>query len=136
MPLTAGTRFGHFEITAPLGMGGMGEMYRARDGRLDRDVAIKVVPPALAQDSQYLTRFEREAKWLASLNHPNIAIVYAIEQGALIMELVEGPTLEDRIAQRRRVRFGQGFFNRGRNPGRDGARSGGSVAPAVDIERR
>src|SRR5262245_31928991 len=98
MPLSSGTRLGPYGILAPLGAGGMGEVYRARDGRLVRDVAIKVLPAALAGDPQYMTRFEREAHVLASLNHANIAAVYGIEQGALVMELVPGQTLADRIA--------------------------------------
>ena len=94
MPLSAGTRFGPYEILAPIGAGGMGEVYRARDTKLDRDVAIKVLPAALAQDPERLARFEREAKVLAALNHPNIAQIYGLEQRALVMELVEGETLK------------------------------------------
>src|ERR1700686_4675737 len=93
MPLSAGDKLGPYEILAPLGAGGMGEVYRARDGKLNRDVAIKVLPATLANDSEYMARFEREARVLASLNHPNIATVYGIEQGALAMELVEGQDL-------------------------------------------
>src|SRR5579871_338957 len=93
MALAAGTRLGPYEILAPLGAGGMGEVYRARDTNLDRDVAIKVLPTAVAQDPERLARFEREAKVLAALNHPNIAQIYGVEQGALVMELVEGETL-------------------------------------------
>src|SRR5271155_278557 len=93
MALTAGTRLGPYEILAPIGEGGMGEVYRARDAKLDREVAIKVLPAALAQDPERLARFEREAKVLASLNHPNIAQIYGVEERALIMELVEGETL-------------------------------------------
>jgi serine/threonine protein kinase len=94
MALTAGTRLGPYEILAPIGAGGMGEVYRARDTKLDRDVAIKVLPAALAQDPERLARFEREAKVLASLNHPNIAQIYGIEDRALLMELVQGQTLQ------------------------------------------
>ncbi len=90
MPVTAGTRIGAFEIIAPLGAGGMGEVYRAKDTKLDREVAIKVLPEALAHDPERLARFEREAKTLAALNHPNIAHIYGVEDGALVMELVEG----------------------------------------------
>jgi eukaryotic-like serine/threonine-protein kinase len=93
MPLAVGTRLGPYEILAPIGAGGMGEVYRARDSKLDRDVAIKVLPSALAQDPERLARFEREAKVLAALNHPNIAHIYGVEQGALVMELVEGENL-------------------------------------------
>src|SRR5713226_10767646 len=94
MPLSAGTKLGPYEILAPIGAGGMGEVYRARDTKLDRDVAIKVLPEALAQDPERLARFEREAKVLAALNHPNIAQIYGLEQRALVMELVEGETLK------------------------------------------
>src|SRR5580700_4988995 len=90
MPVTAGTRIGVFEILAPIGAGGMGEVYRARDTKLDREVAIKVLPDAVARDPERLARFEREAKMLAALNHPNIAHIYGVEDGALVMELVEG----------------------------------------------
>src|SRR5579863_3390968 len=94
MALTAGTRLGPYEILAPIGAGGMGEVYRAKDTKLDREVAIKILPEALAQDPERLARFEREAKVLAALNHPNIAQIYGIEDHALIMELVEGETLQ------------------------------------------
>jgi serine/threonine protein kinase/dipeptidyl aminopeptidase/acylaminoacyl peptidase len=97
MPLATGTRLGPYEILAPIGAGGMGEVYRARDTKLDRDVAIKVLPSALAQDPERLARFEREAKVLASLNHPNVAHLYGLEESngirALAMELVPGNTL-------------------------------------------
>ena len=93
MPLSAGDQLGPYEIVAPLGAGGMGQVYRARDAKLNRDVAIKVLPPALANNPQYMARFEREAQTLAALNHPNIATVYGVEQGALVMELVEGADL-------------------------------------------
>src|SRR5436309_12714853 len=86
-------QIGHYRLTAKLGEGGMGQVYRARDERLGRDVAIKVLPPALANDAQYMARFEREAQTLAALNHPNIAAIYGIEQGAIVMELVEGEKL-------------------------------------------
>jgi Tol biopolymer transport system component len=90
MPLIAGARIGAYEIVAPLGAGGMGEVYRARDSKLGREVAIKVMPAALAADPEYLGRFQREAQVLASLNHPNIAAIYGIEDGAIVMELIEG----------------------------------------------
>jgi serine/threonine-protein kinase len=83
----------HYRIVAKLGEGGMGEVWRATDTRLSRDVAIKLLPPAISGDGQYMARFEREAQTLAALNHPNIAAIYGIEQGAIIMELVEGETL-------------------------------------------
>jgi serine/threonine-protein kinase len=101
--LGPGTRLGAYEIVALIGSGGMGEVYRARDRRLNRDVAIKVLPADVAADHDRLARFEREAQVLASLNHPNIANVYGVDDSsgppALVMELVEGPTLADRIAQ-------------------------------------
>jgi serine/threonine protein kinase/roadblock/LC7 domain-containing protein len=93
MPLIAGTRVGCYEILASLGAGGMGEVYRAHDTKLARQVAIKVLPDALAQDPERLARFEREAKVLAALNHPNIAQIYGVEERALVIELVEGETL-------------------------------------------
>src|SRR5262249_16553766 len=101
MSLAPGTRLGAYEIVAAIGAGGMGEVYRARDRKLDRDVAIKVLPEALATDPERIARFEREAKTLAALNHPNIAHIYGFEASdgihALVMELVEGPTLADRL---------------------------------------
>jgi len=101
--LAPGTRLGPYEITAKLGEGGMGEVYRAHDSRLDRQVAIKVLPAAFVADPERLARFQREAKLLASLNHSNIAQIYGLETSgeahALVMELVDGPTLADRLAQ-------------------------------------
>jgi len=99
--LSPGDRLGSFEIVGQLGAGGMGEVWRARDGRLKRDVAIKVLPAAFVEDAERLARFEREAQLLAQLNHPNIAQIYGLEAigetHALVMELVEGPTLADRL---------------------------------------
>jgi eukaryotic-like serine/threonine-protein kinase len=92
--LVPGTRFGTYEIIAPIGAGGMGEVYRARDTCLDRDVALKVLPLAFVRDRDRLTRFEREAKLLASLNHPSVATIYGIEDSdglrALVLELIDG----------------------------------------------
>jgi len=99
MTLASGTRLGVYEILAPIGKGGMGEVYRARDTKLDRDVAIKVLPEELASDEERVARFDREAKLLASLNHPNIASIYGFEESSLVLELVEGPTLAERIGQ-------------------------------------
>jgi serine/threonine-protein kinase len=103
MALASGNKLGPYEIQSPLGAGGMGEVYRARDPRLARDVALKVLPEAFAADSERMARFEREAKVLASLNHPNVAAIYELEESnrvrALVLELVEGPTLAERIAQ-------------------------------------
>ena len=122
MSLATGTRIGPYEILSALGVGGMGEVYRARDTKLNRDVAIKVLLPTVANDPDRLARFSREAQVLASLNHPNIAQIYGLEEGvddgpakaghyiginvasgvsrtiAIVMELVEGPTLADRFA--------------------------------------
>ncbi len=101
--MKAGTKLGPYEILSPLGAGGMGEVYRARDTRLGRDVAIKVLPDAFASDSERLARFEREARLLATLNHPNIASIYGLEEvdGAryLVLEFVDGETLAARIAR-------------------------------------
>src|SRR5688500_1966719 len=101
--LMPGTRIGAYEILSSLGAGGMGEVYRARDTKLDRAVAIKILPESFADDPERLARFEREAKTLAALNHPNIAIIHGFEDSngiqALVMELVEGPTLADRIGE-------------------------------------
>jgi len=90
MSLSAGARLGPYEILAPIGAGGMGEVYRARDTNLKRDVALKVLPEAFARDPERMARFQREAEVLASLNHPNIAAIYGVEEHALVMELVEG----------------------------------------------
>src|SRR3954468_10195766 len=99
--LAIGTRIGVYRITAQLGAGGMGEVYQARDTKLDPDVAIKVLPHTFAADPDRLTRFEREARVLAALNHPNIAQIYGFEESggvnALVMELIEGETLSDRL---------------------------------------
>ena len=103
MALDPGTRLGPYEIQSALGAGGMGEVYRATDTTLKREVAVKVLPQSLAADPERLARFQREAEVLAALNHPNIAHIYGLEDAggvkALVMELVEGPTLADRIAQ-------------------------------------
>ena len=103
MALATGVRCGPYEITAKIGAGGMGEVYRARDTKLDRDVALKILPEAFASDPERLARFEREAKILAALNHPHIAHIHGLEESgcvrALVLEFVDGPTLADRIAQ-------------------------------------
>ena len=102
MTLTSGTRLGPYEILSPLGAGGMGEVYRARDAKLNRDVAIKVLPESVAQDAERLARFQREAQLLAALNHAHIAGIYGLEKSgdleALVLELVEGDTVAERIA--------------------------------------
>src|SRR3989442_2273234 len=101
MPIVSGSRLGLYEVVSPLGAGGMGEVYRARDTKLGRAVAVKVLPDALAADADRVARFEREAKALAALNHPHIAALYGTEQSDgrhfLVMELVEGETLAERL---------------------------------------
>ncbi len=118
-----GSRLGAYEITDRLGAGAMGEVYRARDTRLGRDVAVKVLPPAFTKDPDRLARFEREAKLLASLNHPNVATVFGVEEvgevRALVMELVEGENLSERIA-------------RGAIPFRESLEIAGQIAVALD----
>ena len=99
MPLSVGDKLGPYEIIASIGAGGMGDVYRARDNKLNREVAIKELRAALANDADYMARFQGEAQVLASLNHPNIAQIYGFEDHAIVMELVEGQTLADRIAQ-------------------------------------
>src|SRR5262245_39527829 len=103
MALRAGVRFGLYEVLAKIGEGGMGEVYRARDTRLNRDVALKTLPSAFRFDADRLARFEREARALAALNHPNIATIYGLEEDqgihALVLELVEGDTLADIVGR-------------------------------------
>jgi serine/threonine protein kinase len=99
MPLAQGTRLGPYAVVSPLGAGGMGEVYRARDTKLNRDMALKILPEAFAADPDHLMRFTREAQTLASLNHPNIAAIYGLEHNALVMELVEGEDLSARISR-------------------------------------
>src|SRR5215467_7518505 len=103
MSLTVGTKLGSLEITALLGKGGMGEVYRARDTKLKRDVAIKILPNEFSRDTDRASRFQREAEVLASLNHPNIAAIYDFQETTgswfLILEFIEGETLADRIAR-------------------------------------
>src|SRR5580765_7628376 len=103
MPLSNGFRLGSYEILSALGAGGMGEVYRARDTKLSRDVALKILPEAFAADPERLARFKREAHVLASINHPNIAAIYGFEDSgethALVLELVDGSTLADRVAR-------------------------------------
>jgi serine/threonine protein kinase len=123
MSLTTGTRIGHYEVLAPLGAGGMGEVYQGRDTRLDRVVAIKSLPPALANDVERRSRFDREARLLASLNHPNIAAIYGLEEGDgtpyLVLEFVDGETLAQRLA-------------RGALTVRETLEIGGQIAAAVE----
>ena len=104
MPLASGVRLGPYEIVSLLGAGGMGEVYKARDTRLDRTVAVKVLPPQLADDPQFRERFEREAKTISQLNHPHICTLYDVgdQDGTryLVMEYLEGETLAQRLARR------------------------------------
>jgi serine/threonine protein kinase len=97
--LSPGTRLGPYEIVAPLGAGGMGEVYRARDTRLDRAVAVKILPEEMAKNERLRARFEREAKTISSLNHPNICTLFDVGEGYLVMELLEGESLAERIAR-------------------------------------
>src|SRR5262245_52244153 len=103
MALSAGDRLGGYEILSALGAGGMGEVYRARDPRLNRDVALKILPEGFAHDAGRVARFPREAQVLAALNHPHIAAIYGLEQSdgaqCIVLELVDGGTLSDRIAR-------------------------------------
>jgi serine/threonine protein kinase len=130
MPLAPATRLGPYEIIGPLGAGGMGEVYRARDTRLGRDVAIKVLPATFAGDAERVGRLEREAKLLASLNHPNIAVLFGIEQQngtlCLALELVEGESLAERL-ERGAIRLDEAFSRPRTTP----ASSTGISSPAT-----
>src|SRR5499427_988065 len=101
MPLSIGTRLGSYELSALLGVGGMGEVYRARDTKLKREVAVKILPDEFSRDGDRVSRFQREAEVLASLNHPNIAQIYGLEESSntrcIVMELVDGETLQERL---------------------------------------
>jgi serine/threonine-protein kinase len=103
MSIALGSKIGPYDVASALGSGGMGAVYRAHDAKLNRDVALKVLLPEVADNPERLARFRREAQILASLNHPNIAHIYGLEESdgvvTLVLELVEGPTLADRIAQ-------------------------------------
>src|ERR1700757_3184531 len=113
MPISTGSRLGSYELLAQIGAGGMGEVYQAHDTKLGRDVAIKVLPEAFAHDPDRLSRFQREAKMLASLNHPNIATIHGLEQSNgtsyLVMELVLGETLAERVKRDGAVRIEEAF---------------------------
>src|SRR5258706_3087411 len=127
MALSSGTKLGPYEIVAPLGAGGMGEVYRARDTRLARDVAIKVLPASLSSNPESPSRFEREARTVSSLNHPHICTLHDVgREGTtdfLVMELVEGETLAERLA-------------RGALPAADVVKLGGQIADALDRAHR
>src|SRR6059058_881603 len=99
MQVTAGSRLGPYEIVAPIGAGGMGEVYKARDTRLDRAVAVKILPASFAQNAQFKLRFEREAKMISQLSHPNICALYDVGENYIVMELLDGETLADRVAR-------------------------------------
>src|ERR1035438_7271590 len=147
MPLSPGEKLGPYEIVAPIGAGGMGEVYRAKDTKLGRDVAVKILPAALAQDPDRLARFEREAKVLASLNHPNIAQIYGIEDHALVMELVPGATLESglplataldyarQIAEALEAAHDKGIVHRDLKPGNVMVTPEG-VVKVLDLDRK
>jgi eukaryotic-like serine/threonine-protein kinase len=123
MSLSAGTKIGPYEIAAPLGKGGMGEVYRARDTRLDRNVAVKILPAEFAASSPLRLRFEREARTIASLNHPNICTLYDVGENYLVMELLEGESLAERLS-------------RGRLPLTETMRIGAEIATALDRAHR
>jgi len=123
--LSAGTKLGPYEIAGPLGAGGMGEVYRARDTRLDRSVAIKILPAHLADKPEASERFEREARTISSLNHPNICQLHDVGQQNgvryLVMELLEGETLSDRLKRGPLLRSGDRYWSAGGAPVRRGA---------------
>ena len=123
MALNVGFRLGPYEIISAIGAGGMGEVYRARDTKLNRDVALKVLPEAFTLDPDRLARFKREAQVLASLNHPNIGAIYGLEERdglrALVLELVEGPTLAERLKagpDRKSTRLNSSHIQKSRMP--------------------
>src|SRR5215470_16380098 len=124
MPIPIGTQLGSHEITALLGKGGMGEVYRAHDAKLKREVAIKILPEEFSRDGDRLSRFQREAEILASLNHPNIAAIYDLPEvnaaRFLVLELVEGETLADRIL-------------RGRVPVEEALEIGKNICEALEV---
>jgi serine/threonine protein kinase len=134
MALAAGTRIGAYDIVALIGAGGMGEVYRARDTRLKRDVAIKILPEVFANDPDRLARFQREAEVIASLSHPNIAQIYGLEEAdgtrALVLELVEGETLADRIV-RAPFRLTRRCQSQGRSPKRSRRRTSAASSIAI-----
>jgi len=132
LALPPGYRVGHYEILAELGRGGMGEVYRARDTHLDRDVALKILPESFATDPDRLMRFTREARTLASLNHPNIAAIYGIEERALVMELVEGRDLSQLIGDHRHS--APAAAGPSESSSRGPAASGGGAPRAINIE--
>src|SRR5688572_18085350 len=123
MNVTSGSRLGPYEIVSPIGAGGMGEVWKARDTRLDRSVAIKVLPAEFAHNSQLKLRFEREARTISQFEHPNICRLYDVGDGYLVMELLDGESLADRIA-------------RGALPLPEVLRYGAQIAEALDRAHR
>src|SRR5438876_3191158 len=99
MTVSSGTRLGPYEIVAPIGAGGMGEVYKARDTRLDRSVAVKILPAAFAENAEFKIRFEREARTISQLSHPHICTLYDVGENYLVMELLDGESLADRLAK-------------------------------------
>src|SRR5438876_6796116 len=99
MTVSSGTRLGPYEIVAPIGAGGMGEVYKARDTRLDRSVAVKILPAAFAENAEFKIRFEREARTISQLSHPHICTLYDVGENYLVMELLDGETLADRLSR-------------------------------------
>ena len=135
MPLTAGAHVGPYEILAAIGAGGMGEVYRARDAKLNRDVALKVLPETFTADPDRRARFTREAQVLASLSHPNIAHIHGFEDAgptpALVMELVDGPTLAEMIRGVAVYRSMKCSRSRGRSPRRSKRRTNAGSCIAI-----
>src|SRR5215469_10570587 len=133
MALAAGTKLGPYEITGAIGAGGMGEVYRARDTKLGRDVAIKVLPAAFVNDPERLARFQREARMLAALNHPNIATIYGLEHSDcvqyLVMELVPGETLQEHVKRDGAVPIEEALAIPKQFPGARGAPQKKSIFP-------
>src|SRR5205809_2188668 len=99
MTISSGTRLGPYEIVAPIGAGGMGEVYRARDTRLERQVAVKILPESFADNEQFKIRFQREAKTISQLSHPHICALYDVGENYLVMELLDGESLADKLAK-------------------------------------
>jgi serine/threonine protein kinase len=137
LTLTSGIRLGVYEITVQIGEGGMGQVYRARDTKLNRDVALKALPDSVANDTDRLARFTREAQTLASLNHPNIAHIHGLEESdgvrALVMELVEGEDLSQRLARLFQHDIGRRSTNQ--IPPTSAAQSAAAIGMAIRMPR-
>ena len=138
MTLAIGAKLGPYEILSAIGAGGMGEVYRAKDTKLGRDVALKILPELFAHDPDRLARFKREAQVLASLNHPNIAAIYGFEESgsvqALVLELVEGPTLAEIIARRNATDSGQSSRTTAPSEGEARQRAGVGSPRGLEID--